>query len=659
MKRVYCILWLLLFTLTYADSSTFELMDIFELEYASDPQVSPDGKTVVYTRNSMDVMTDRKVTQIWMVDIASKKHRPLLPANTHSARWSPDGTRLLYTATQDKSTQLYLYWMDDKLSHKITHVSSFPHGACWSADGKQIAFLMFVSEPQKSFVQLPAKPQGAKWAKPPIFIDELRYRFDGGSYKKPGHQQIFVVPATGGTARQITSEKHDHQGPLAWKDHHLLYTCNVNADEPLHSNIYQIDTISGKQQQLTSRTGPDHAPIVSATGQVAYLGFDDKYKGYQTTNLYLLSPAKNLTADFDRSISKALWSSDGKGIYFSYTDLGQTKINYMDVSSGKVTVVTDNVGGLSLGRPYSSGDFSVGQQTIVYTLARSDRPADLAAIYQDKQHTLTELNEDVLAHKQLGSVEEIWFESSHDKRKIHGWVIKPPQFAANKKYPLLLEIHGGPFASYGPHFAAELQLYAAAGYVTVYINPRGSTSYGNEFANLIHHNYPSQDYDDLMSGVDHVIKQGYIDEKNLFVTGGSGGGVLSAWIVGKTTRFSAAVVAKPVINWYSFVLTADAYDYFCKYWFPGFPWEHAEHYRKRSPLSLVGNVTTPTMLLTGEKDYRTPISESEQFYQALRLRGVECAMVRIPEASHGIAATPSYLMSKVAYILAWFDKYKK
>lgn len=659
MKKAYCILWLLLLTFAYTDTSTFELMDIFELEYASDPQVSPDGKTVVYTRNSMDVMTDRKVTQIWMVDIVSKKHRPLLPVNTHSPRWSPDGTRLLYTATHDKSTQLYLYWMDDKLSHKITHVSSFPHGACWSNDGQQIAFLMFVSEPQKSFVQLPAKPQGAKWAKPPIFIDELRYRFDGGSYKKPGHQQIFVVPATGGTARQITSAKHDHQGPLAWKDHHLLYTCNVNADEPLHSNIYQIDTISGKQQQLTSRTGPDHAPLVSPSGQIAYLGFDDKYKGYQTTNLYLLSPAKNLTADFDRSISKALWSSDGKGIYFSYTDLGQTKINYMDVSSGEMTVVVDNVGGLSLGRPYSSGDFSVGQQIIVYTLARSDRPADLAAIYQSKQHTLTQLNEDVLAHKQLGSVEEMWFESSHDKRKIHGWVIKPPQFDANKKYPLLLEIHGGPFASYGPHFAAELQLYAAAGYVTVYINPRGSTSYGNEFANLIHHNYPSQDYDDLMSGVDHVIKQGYIDEKNLFVTGGSGGGVLSAWIVGKTTRFSAAVVAKPVINWYSFVLTADAYDYFCKYWFPGFPWEHAEHYRQRSPLSLVGNVTTPTMLLTGEKDYRTPISESEQFYQALRLRGIECAMVRIPEASHGIAATPSYLMSKVAYILAWFDKYKK
>jgi acylaminoacyl-peptidase len=236
--------------------------------------------------------------------------------------------------------------------------------------------------------------------------------------------------------------------------------------------------------------------------------------------------------------------------------------------------------------------------------------------------------------------------------------VTPPGFDPSKKYPLLLEIHGGPVANYGPRFAAEIQLYAAAGYVVLYANPRGSDSYGGEFGNLIHHDYPGDDYFDLMSGVDAVIAKGYVDERNLFVTGGSGGGVLTAWIVGRTDRFRAAVSVKPVINWYSFVLTADANNFFYKYWFPGFPWDHEAHYMKRSPLSLVGQVQTPTMVMTGEADYRTPISESEQYYQALKLRRVATALVRVPGASHDISARPSLLVAKVAHILAWFDEYR-
>ncbi|MGA9270223.1 MAG: S9 family peptidase, partial [Lutimonas sp.] len=271
---------------------------------------------------------------------------------------------------------------------------------------------------------------------------------------------------------------------------------------------------------------------------------------------------------------------------------------------------------------------------------------------------LTALNDDLFSFRKLGKVEEIWWESSFDQRKIQGWIVTPPDFDPSKKYPLILEIHGGPFSSYGSVFSAEIQAYAAAGYVVLYTNPRGSTSYGEEFGNLIHHDYPNHDYDDLMSGVDAVIKKGYVDEENLFVTGGSGGGVLTAWIVGKTDRFKAAVVAKPVINWYSFVLYADGAAFFSKYWFANKPWEEPENYLKRSPLSYVGNVTTPTMLLTGEEDFRTPIAESEQFYAALKLENVETALVRIPGASHGIANRPSNLIAKIASILAWFEKYR-
>ena len=319
-----------------------------------------------------------------------------------------------------------------------------------------------------------------------------------------------------------------------------------------------------------------------------------------------------------------------------------------------------NVQGLSTGRPYTGGQFSVADNgTIAFTLGTPEHPAELAVTRRggDDVRQLTELNADLLAHKELGAVEELWWESSYDGRRIQGWIVKPPSFDASKEYPLILEIHGGPFSAYGDVFAAEIQLYAADGYVVLYTNPRGSTSYGEEFGNLIHHAYPSQDYDDLISGVDAVVELGYVDEDRLYVTGGSGGGVLSAWIVGHTDRFRAAVVQKPVINWYSFVLHADGPGFFYKYWFPGPPWEHMEHYMERSPLSYVGNVTTPTMLLTGERDYRTPMSESEQFYAGLQIQGVPSMLVRVPDASHGIASKPSNLVGKVQHILAWFQKW--
>jgi acylaminoacyl-peptidase len=320
------------------------------------------------------------------------------------------------------------------------------------------------------------------------------------------------------------------------------------------------------------------------------------------------------------------------------------------------------VGGTTLGRPYASGAFSVGPGGVLaFTQTSATRPAELAVVTpgMSQPHRLSSLNEGLLGDRALAPAEEIWYPSSHDGRKVQGWILKPPGFDPKKKYPLILEIHGGPFADYGERFAGELQLYAAAGYVVFYANPRGSTGYGEEFGNLIHHAYPGNDYDDLMSGVDAVIGRGYVDAGNLFVTGGSGGGVLTCWIVGKTGRFRAAVAGYPVINWYSFVLTADVSPFFTRYWFPGMPWEQPEHYLKRSPLSLVGRVTTPTMLMTGEEDYRTPISEAEQFYKALKLRKVEAALVRVPGAGHNVSARPSHFIAKAAYVLKWFDTHRK
>jgi len=428
--------------------------------------------------------------------------------------------------------------------------------------------------------------------------------------------------------------------------------------------VYKLNLNTLAIEAVTNRNGPDQQPKVSPDGRyLAYTGYDDKRTNYENTQLYIrdlkTGNTKSLTPNFDRSVGQIKWAANSKGVYFSYANEGQTTLAYQP-RSGKRKVITEQIGSVAFGRPYSGGDFDVSSNgDIAFTLADTQRPADVASIKRGKTQRLTTLNNDALGDKQLAKVEEIWLKSSHDQLPIQGWIAYPPGFDKSKKYPLVLEIHGGPVANYGPHFSAEVQLFAAKGNVVLYMNPRGSDSYGKEFAQTIHHNYPSNDFDDLMSGVDALIKKGFIDESKLFVTGGSGGGVLTAWIVGHTDRFAAAVVAKPVINWISFVLTADFYPFFADYWFPGKPWDHIAHYMKRSPISYVGNVTTPTMLLTGEADYRTPISETEQYYQALKLQGVDTAMVRIPDASHGITARPSNLMTKVAYIQWWFDKHSK
>ena len=643
------------------------LEDVFELEYTSDPQISPDGKMVVYVRNSMDIMTDRKKTRLWKINTDGSDHRPLNQSDQSesSPRWSPDGKKLIYSS----GGQIHIRWMDNGQTTSLTHLQQGPGNLTWSPDGEWIAFTSFVPKLAKPFVSLPAKPKGAKWAPPAKYIDKMLYRGDGAGYLKDGFSHIFILPVEGGTPKQLTEGDFNHGGPLRFSSDgdYLLFSANRHDDnktEPNNSEIYELSLATNEIKTLTSRKGPDRNPAISPDGKkIAYLGFDDTYQGYQVTKLYVMnrdgSKPRLISGKLDRDVESPVWNADGKSLTIKYNDFGRTQLATISLK-GEVNNLINDIGGTSIGRPYSSGSFSINQKgDFAYTASVPDRPADITVgnLNGDTYQTITRLNADLFNNRKVAQAEEIWYESSHDQRKVQGWIVYPPDFDENKKYPLILEIHGGPFANYGYRFSMEAQLYAAAGYVVLYTNPRGSTGYGQEFGNLIHHNYPGEDYDDLMSGVDAVIEKGFIDENRLFVTGGSGGGVLSSWIVGKTDRFAAAVVAKPVINWYSFALTADGYNFFYKYWFPGKPWDHTEHYMKRSPISLVGNVTTPTMLLTGESDYRTPISETEQYYQALKLQGVESAMVRIPEAGHGITARPSNLMKKVAYILAWFEKY--
>ena len=649
--------------------TNLELTDLFDLEYISDPQISPDGMKVIYARNFKDIMTDRDYGNLWMVNIDGSQNRPLTQGNQRdfSPVWSPDGSKIAYRSNgQDERVKLFVLYLDTRESVALTNSANAPGSVTWSPDGQSLAFTQFVPKAKKSMLTIPGKPQGAEWNEPPIFIDELNYRSDGAGYLPSGKSQIFTIGLSGGRARQRTFEDKNYGSPIWSADGKaLFFSANLNEDliaEPANSEIHQLDLSDGSIKTLTDRFGPDSNPVLSPDGKmIAYTGNDDSFQGYQVTNLYIMntdgSGVKNLTADLDRDAGDPQWESNGKGIYFQYSEKGGVKVGHVTLS-GKIRTVVEGLGGLDLGRPYNAGSYSVSTNNrFAYTLGGA-HPADLAVWVDGNVKQITAVNDDVFSYREIGKVEEIGWKSSFDQLDIQGWIVTPPNFDPSKKYPFILEIHGGPFAMYGNSFSYEVQAYAAAGYVVLYTNPRGSTGYGQEFGNSIHHDYPNHDYDDLMSGVDAVIEKGYIDTKNLFVTGGSGGGVLTAWIIGKTNRFKAAVVAKPVINWTSFVLHADNPAFFAKYWFGALPWEDIENYWRRSPLSLVGNVKTPTMLLTGEKDFRTPISESEQYYAALKLVGVEAAMVRIPNASHGLVNRPSMLMSKSASILSWFNHYR-
>lgn len=645
-------------------------VDVFELEAAYDPRIAPDGSRIVYVRHSANAKDDRWHDELWCIDTRTGEQRPLASGERHDAqpRWSPDGTRIAYVSIDDGSPQIWVRWLDRGDVARVTNVEEGPGDVAWSPDGRMLAYTAFVEADAAPFVTMPTPPEGVKWSPPAKVITQSKYRADGAGYLRQGNTQLFVVPAEGGTPRALTRGAFDVTGPLSWTPdgRSIVFSSNRRADaelEPVDSEIYALDVATGAMRALTDRRGPDNGPTVSRDGKlVAYLGFDDRRQGHQVTRLYVVPFAggtpTDLTASLDRDVENPVFTADGASIVFLFDDRGETKIGRVAVTGGAVTTLATGVGGMDFGRPYSAGAFSLANDgTIAFTATTFEHPADVAltTLAGEAPRRLTQLNADLLAQRASARIEALTVKSTHDGRDVGAWLVTPHDFDASKSYPLILEIHGGPFANYGPRFAFEYQAFASRGYCVLFVNPRGSTSYGEEFGNLIHHAYPGHDYDDLMSCVDAVLARGFVDPKRLYVTGGSGGGCLTAWIVGKTDRFAAAVAAKPVIDWTSFVLTSDAYPFFVKYWFPGPPWEHQDHYFARSPLSLVGNVKTPTMLMTGEEDWRTPISQSEEYYQALKLRGVDAALVRVPYSSHSMTNRPSQLVSKVLHIVQWFD----
>ncbi|MEL1250074.1 S9 family peptidase [Aurantiacibacter gilvus] len=650
---------------------TFTGEDLFDLAAASDPQISPDGSQIAYVRRQNDIMTDRAVSSIWMIDVASGEETPFAGADgaAFAPRWSPDGSRIAYVSTEGGSAQLWVKWVENGEAVRLTGLPSSPSSITWAPDGRSLAYTMIVDDPSPTLGSAPSnRPEGAQWAEGLDITDLVNFRADGAGELTPGFSKIFIISATGGAPRQLTFGQYDDGGALSWSpDGSTIYfSANRNANwqtDPVEGDVWALDVNTLALTKLTDRDGPDTGAQVSPDGRlIAYLGWDDVGAAYENTELYLMNAdgtnRRRLASDWDHSVDALQWDADSRGIYVQYDERGETFVARVALD-GSIRTVASGLQGAGFDRPYTGGSFSVSDNdTIAFTGGTATRPADVQVTRSGNTRYLTDLNAGLRATKTFGEVREITVASSHDGMEVQGWLTLPPGYEDGTRVPLILEIHGGPFAAYGPHFSTDNQLYAAAGYAVLSANPRGSTSYGEAFAQEIDKDYPGNDYHDLMSIVDRAIELGIADPDHLFVTGGSGGGVLTSWIVGQTNRFAAAATQKPVINWTTQALTADGTGYFGLYWLGARPWEAPETFWEHSPLSLVGNVETPTLVVVGAEDYRTPVSEAVQYYSALQLAGVPTTLVRVPGASHGgIAARPSQSAAKASAILAWFERY--
>jgi dipeptidyl aminopeptidase/acylaminoacyl peptidase len=644
-------------------SDRLTLETFLEMETVADPRLSPDGSQIIYTRGWIDKMNDRRESALWIMNADGSRNRFL--AKGSNARWSPSGDRIAYVAQgEPRGSQVFVRWMDaEGATSQVTRVEQSPGALAWSPDGNQLSFTALVEERNNWPIKLPKAPSGAKWTEAPRIVERLNYRRDRTGFVDSGFRHIFVVPAIGGTPRQLTSGNFDHSGSEWTPDgRRILFSgLRVEVDDYQwrESEIYAVDVASGGIRQLTSRKGPDSNPAVSPDGKrVAYTGNDHSRDTWADSKLYVMnidgSNPRLVSGDWDRSPRDLKWAADGSGVYFIAQNEGTQNLYFLPLgaAAAKVTPVTTGTHMVSVSDISAKG-IAVG------TVTSFQKPADIVAFHlrtPAAMKQLTFVNDDVLQGKKLGAVNEMWY-TAPDGLKIQGWYVTPPDFDPSKKYPMQLQIHGGPHSMYNVGFNFGWQEHAANGYVILYTNPRGSTGYGSAFGNAIKNAYPSKDYDDLMAGVDGLLAKGFVDPQNMFVTGCSGGGVLTAWIVGKTDRFAAASANCPVVDWLSFVGTTDGASWY--YNFEKLPWEDPSEHIRRSPLTYVGNVKTPTMLMTGVNDLRTPMPQTEQFYSALKLRKVPTAMLRFVDEWHGTTSKPSNFMRTQLYLRYWFDKHKR
>ena len=651
-----------------------------DLENVSDPRIAPDGDEIVYVRRWINMMTDSHKSALWIMNADGSRNRYLTEGS--EPRWSPSGDRLAFlagcTAGGDRSVvikcdegshqQIYVRIMRGVGAGTITQVTRLTESAStiqWSPDGAQMAFNQFVPTTRGWTVSLPGKPDGATWVEAPRVIDQIDYRQDRLGFDRTGSQHIFTVSAEGGTPRQITHGDFDHGAPQWSADGTTIYFDGFrrpDVDLVLYagsylgrpSKIYAVDLATREIRELVDHEGVDETPVVSPDGRfIAYLSSDPTDHTYVNRTVHVIgadgSNPHPISGEFDRRLRNLIWAPDGRGVYLTADNAGTRDLYIASLDAG-VRRVTEGPHTLDV-TDFNENGLAVG------VLSTPHIPSDVVSLSLTNPtiERLTRVNDDVLGRVTLGEVEDFWYESL-DGLRVQGWTVKPPDFDPARQYPLLLSIHGGPHSQYTFAFDASFQNFAANDYVVLYTNPRGSSGYGTAFGDGIENDYPGKDFNDLMRGVDTVLDEGTVDADNLFVAGCSGGGILTGWTVTQTDRFAAASARCMISNWLSFVGTTDGTSWYRT--FDAFPWEDPSDHLRRSPLMHVENVTTPTLIMVGEYDLRTPVPQSEEFYVALKMLQVPTTLILMQEEWHGTGRRrPSNFLSTQLYEMEWFERY--
>jgi len=674
---MHCVQWWAAAALvsgSLASAAPLEPESLNGWQFVSDPEISPDGSRVVYVVSRFDLEKDDYESDLWAID-GNAEPRPFVTTAGAdlSPRWSADGKRLAFLSARTGKPQIFVLESSGGEAWQLTKDAEGVSGFSWSPDGSRIAYLA------RAHVKEAAPPASGRAR----VTERLVYRSDGSpGFLPEARAQLWVVdartehePAIG----PLTDGSTEISVPTWSRDgKSLVFSAPREADSGdlgEGTELYRVAIERGAAvQAITHREGPDDGPLISrSSGAMTWTGYDLRKPPRSSTSrrLYVLAPGESaprlVTGSFDRNVGESIMTDvsaprgsgpqvafgpRGKEVYFVSADSGRGRLYSVPARGGAVRSLSDALAGDL--REFSVSDHGriaavFSSPTAPYDIWILDRPA--GKWHQASHHGAKSLNGFVPLPYEAIEVE------SFDKQTIQAWLIKPPGFDAARKYPLLLYIHGGPHVLYGECFFHEMQVHASHGFLVLIANPRGSTGYGEDFANSVQYRYPGDDYRDLMAALDSVIARGYVDEKRLGVGGGSGGGLLTSWTVGHTNRFAAALVERPVVNWMTEATVADIHQYVATHWFRDYPWRDTDDYRARSPIFYVDKVETPVLVIQSEQDYRTPFDQGMQFYNALRMLGKPAKLALFPSSSHGLSRNgpPAQRVERLKIILDWFQ----